>query len=754
MFRRLLWTCLAVVLAHGIATTAMAQAQTERRIALVIGNGAYQAGALATAANDAGLIAQTLEASGFDVVGARDLDQDSLRQALRDFMQKAQQAGPNTVAFIYFSGYGLQLEGENYIVPVDAVIANDTQVAANAVRVSDYVRPLAGLKLKALIVVLDAARPNTFAAEGPPLAGGLALMEPDDGMLIAFSSAPGTVAPDMPGHYGAYAQALAEMMREGGLPLSDVFDRVRLRVNDLTKGGQIPWHASRITAPFVFFERAADAPASVAAVDQAPARRTRPIREFDEKEAYIAALERDTLPAYLDFLDAYPDSVYASRVRAIVAARREAITWRRTRALDTPAAYWSYLRRYPDGPHAADARRRLAILTAPPEPPPTFTVVEYDVPPPPPDEIIYVRRPVLIFSDPVYAFAPPPPVPVVFLEPPPPAFVAIVAAPPPPPVGLFLLPMPVYHPVPLWVRPPMYVAAPPPNNVIYNNVHNTVIINNNTRRMTIRDPRGRTRTVALTGGPAGRGARGPGRPGAAGAVGLVGPALPASVARKAALTPAPGKPGAAATGAPRAPDRPSSAPPTAVQPAARPATGQPLPGAQGARTPATTAAKPGVKPGAGATSPSPPAPTTPAAAARQPAGTPSTAPAARPGATQPSPPSGVAARPPAPRPGTSATAPQPGKVTPPPAATSPAPKQTAPKQTVRPPAPAARQPPPLPPRVTAPPPPRAAVAPPPRAAAPPPRAAAPPPPRRPTPPPTAARPTCPPGKQATAQGCR
>src|SRR5499426_2059826 len=145
-------------------------APAEKRIALVIGNAAYQAGALNTPANDAGLIAQTLQAAGFDVVGARDLDQDSLRRALRDFLDKAQDAGPNTVAFMYLSGYGVQLEGENYLVPVDARIARDTAVAAEAVRVSDYTRPLAGLGLKAGIVVLDAARGNPFVRTGPPLA--------------------------------------------------------------------------------------------------------------------------------------------------------------------------------------------------------------------------------------------------------------------------------------------------------------------------------------------------------------------------------------------------------------------------------------------------------------------------------------------------------------------------------------------------------------------------------------------------------
>jgi hypothetical protein len=115
------------------ACAATAQ-QTEKRIALVVGNAAYQAEALPNAANDAGLIAQTLQAAGFDVVGARDLDQDALRRSFRDFLEKATGSGPDTVAFIYFAGYGLQLEGENYLVPIDARIARDTDVAASAVR--------------------------------------------------------------------------------------------------------------------------------------------------------------------------------------------------------------------------------------------------------------------------------------------------------------------------------------------------------------------------------------------------------------------------------------------------------------------------------------------------------------------------------------------------------------------------------------------------------------------------------------------
>src|SRR6476659_8316684 len=121
----------------------LASAQAaETRVALVIGNANYQAGALPTPANDAGLVAQTLQAAGFDVVGVRDLDQDSLRRTFRDFVAKVSGAGPDTVAFVYLSGYGLQLEGENYFVPVDADIHQTGDVAVEALRLSDYLRRL------------------------------------------------------------------------------------------------------------------------------------------------------------------------------------------------------------------------------------------------------------------------------------------------------------------------------------------------------------------------------------------------------------------------------------------------------------------------------------------------------------------------------------------------------------------------------------------------------------------------------------
>src|SRR5258707_2313554 len=289
----------------GILSSASAE-QQEKRIALVVGDGAYAKSPLATAANDAGLIAQTLQAAGFDVVGARDLDGDTLRRSFRDFIQKAEASGPGTVAMVYLAGYGIQIAGENYFIPVDSSISRDTDIPTEGLRINDYVRQLASLPLKANIVVLDAARQQPFIEGGQPIASGLALVEPEAHILIAYNAAPGTVAPSEQGSYGVYAQSLAEMIRTGGLPLPEVFNRVRLRVNEASKGAQVPWDAGKIDAQFMFFDRAPDAPAQ-APPDQAAGIRNSPMRDIGVQDAYAAALARDTMKGFEDCLVAYSD---------------------------------------------------------------------------------------------------------------------------------------------------------------------------------------------------------------------------------------------------------------------------------------------------------------------------------------------------------------------------------------------------------------------------------------------------------------
>ena len=316
------------------------------------------------------------------MVGARDLDGQSLRTAFRDFLQKAAAAGPDMQAFVYLAGRAVQYNGDNYFVPVDAQINRDADVPIEALRLSDFTHALAATPGRARIIVVDGARANPYATQGSPLAPGLALVDPERGELIAFNAAPGTLAGEEEGPYGVYGKTLAGAIRQGGVDIVQAFDQTRVSVNSETQGALLPWSASKLDGPFYVFERAADAPPPALAFAET---QRRPISSFSAEDAYAAAVERDTLKGYREFLAAYPHSDQARRVRAILAVRREAAYWRRTVGADTPRAYWTYLHTYPKGPHIPDARRRLAMLSAEFEPPPDFRPETFaDLPPPPP----------------------------------------------------------------------------------------------------------------------------------------------------------------------------------------------------------------------------------------------------------------------------------------------------------------------------------------------------------------------------------
>jgi uncharacterized caspase-like protein len=439
----------------GVSLPQAGAAASERRLALVIGNASYKAKALATAVNDAALVARTLQAAGFDVMGARDLDGNLLRQTFRDFTDRITNAGPDTVAVVYFAGYGLQFEGENYLVPTDAD-SKASDVPVRAVRVSEQMHALAALHLKESFIILDMARAGPFVL--PDMAGGLAWIEPEANMLIAFNAAPGTVAPDVGEGYGPYAKALAEMIREGDLTPANLFDRVRLRVNELTRGAQVPWDASNIETEFKFFGRAPGAPLRTDSSERTFWMRFQPMRSIGVRDAYFVALMRDTLDAYADFLADYGHDPMSTRVQALLAARREAFTWRRTYQANVPEAYWSYMERYPRGPHRADAGRLLKRLGASIAPPTNFARMDYDVPLPPPDELEYIERSVLVFDDPAFAFEQPQETPIYILAKLPREFLEL--KPTAAPSQGYVLPTSSFAQLPPFVHIPADVAEP------------------------------------------------------------------------------------------------------------------------------------------------------------------------------------------------------------------------------------------------------------------------------------------------------
>ena len=455
-----LWRALALLaaVAAGFQPGHAQQGQaptTQARFAFVIGNDGYEGAELPTAANDAALVAEAYKVAGFEVTGARNLDQETLRAAYREFLEKVAAAGPESVAAVFVSGYGVQSEGENYFIPPGARVQRESDLALNAVRVSDLTRALSGLPSRGRIIALDIAHAPPFAKDWPGLAPGLALIDPAPDTLVAFNAAPGAVAPLAQPPYGPYAQALAETLREPGLPLDEVFTQVRTRVAELTRGAQAPWSESRLSQDIVMLERGPDAPPPMVSQQRIEARRAQAIAQMSVEDAYSAALDRDTIAAYEEFLAAYGDSPYSANVRNMLATRREARTWRSTLNVNTPNAYWSYLSRYPKGPHAVEARRRLARLSAEQEPPQSFAGIDYAFAAPSPEEIVYFNEPgprmFVVLDAPVVVHTPPP---RWWRPPPPPIYVE---------EDYYFLPEPVtVIEQPRWLAPPRYVVAPPP----------------------------------------------------------------------------------------------------------------------------------------------------------------------------------------------------------------------------------------------------------------------------------------------------
>lgn len=425
--------CIAL-LASGVGALAQ-EIQAEPRVALVIGNANYSKASALNALNDAGLVAEALRSIGFDVVEGANLTQPDMMGAFRTFLGKVEAAGPQTIAFAYVSGLGLTFEGENFLASVDARFERESDIPLGAVRLADFTRPLAGTPARARVLVLDASRPLPFTIEGKPVRG-LQPLDAPAGMLVAFANGPGTFAQDGPGPYGAYATAVAEMIRAPGINLEAVFMRIRARAHQLTEGQQIPWHVSALGSGVVLVP-GDSAPASAALMSD------RPLQDIGPEDGYAVAIAVDSLDRYVEFVKAFPDHPYAPRVWSIIRARRDALTWLRAIERNSAEAYWTYLARYPQGIYAEDARRRLRRIAAALSPPPDFAPIGFaDIGPP-------------LAGEPA-AFAPNhgPPPPTAMIGPPSPTFVNM----PPPREGPGVFPG-VSRSLPILVRPR------PPQNV-------------------------------------------------------------------------------------------------------------------------------------------------------------------------------------------------------------------------------------------------------------------------------------------------
>lgn len=231
-------------------TTQKAQ-QKESRIALVIGNSAYKDAPLQNPVNDARDMAHALRELGFDVIYGENLSQNEIKRSIRSFGDKIHNGG---VGLFYYAGHGIQVNGVNYLVPVGATITKEEEVEYESVDVGFVLAQMESAKNRLNIVILDACRNNPFARSFRSTRSGLASIDAPSGTVIAYSTAPGSVASDGHGRNGIYTQELLKQIRMPSLNIEQVFKQVRVAVRNITQSKQTPWESSSLIGDFRFID--------------------------------------------------------------------------------------------------------------------------------------------------------------------------------------------------------------------------------------------------------------------------------------------------------------------------------------------------------------------------------------------------------------------------------------------------------------------------------------------------------------------
>ena len=267
-----------------------------RRVALVIGNSDYQhVGRLGNPGNDARLISQTLSHLGFTIIGGGaqlNVGKSNLDRLVQGFGQEIQRAD---VALFYYSGHGLQVQGENWLVPVDANPTRPQDLDFQMVSADLVLKQMQGAGTRLNILILDACRNNPFGSRNLRGAvGGLAQMTAPDGTIISYATQPGAVAQDGTGRDSPFTTALARSMQQPGLDIFQVFNQVGLGVKQDTEGAQEPWMASSPISGDFYFSGVLPSNQAIRAQIVAPTQTGDPPRT-DDTASQNSALQRRML---------------------------------------------------------------------------------------------------------------------------------------------------------------------------------------------------------------------------------------------------------------------------------------------------------------------------------------------------------------------------------------------------------------------------------------------------------------------------
>lgn len=300
------------------------------RLALVIGNAAYQQAPLANPVRDAQSVANLLQAAGLTVHTQHNARRADMLAAIQTFGSAANQPQVQQILF-YYAGHGVQMDWRNYLLPIDAQVTSAEQVPEGCIALHQVLEPLSALKNKTLVIILDACRNNPFGTAWQAPAQGLSQFDAPPGSLIAYATAPGNVASDGAGQNGLYTEHLVRELGRKNTRIEDAFKRVRLNVRMASDGVQVPWESTSLENDVFLFAS------------------SRPKRTATEIEQELLA---------------------------------DMAAWARIKGSTKVQDWASYLQTFPNGHFSEVAQEHLSRLSTPPANQPTAQTTALSPPPP------------------------------------------------------------------------------------------------------------------------------------------------------------------------------------------------------------------------------------------------------------------------------------------------------------------------------------------------------------------------------------
>lgn len=335
-------------------------ASAESRLALVIGQSAYKSvPALPNPINDAKAVGQMLTDSGFEVSTASDLSQSQIRDALSEFAGKVASKGGDSIALVFYAGHGVQIDGENFLVPVDIDPKRESDIPIQAVRLNDVLNTLTSAPSKMRILMLDACRNNPFPEISKSAGGGLALIDAKIGApntFLSFSTSPGAVAEDGSGANSPYTTALLAAAKEANIPIEETFKRTRVSVNKATDGRQTPWDSSSLTEDFRFSGTPV-AGAKLAASKKTVEEWTRDLKGKPVEAANEIIVADGSDEAYEAFAIMFAQTPLGVQARDWLDRHRRMVAWNNAVVINTAGGYRAFLAKFPDSDLTATARK-------------------------------------------------------------------------------------------------------------------------------------------------------------------------------------------------------------------------------------------------------------------------------------------------------------------------------------------------------------------------------------------------------------